>query len=127
MDLNTFGLRRKKKKRFPTLEALKVVSLISGTALSVNRSLKQKLKEQQYLLQKQKKEESEDASPIIAGMIAGIVAGSVFALLFAPESGEKLRERINDFFLTENGHDLKETLEEARKKAQENLGLNGGS
>ena len=110
MDLNTFGLRRKKKKRLPALEALKVVSLISGTALSVNRALKEKLKEQQYLLQKQKKKSNDDASPILAGMIAGLVAGSVFALLFAPESGEKLRERINDFFLNGHRHDLKDTL-----------------
>ena len=127
MDLNSFGFRRKKKRRFPALEALKVVSLISGTALSVNRALKEKIKKQQYLLQRQKKQESEDVSTIVAGLIGGLLAGSILALFFAPESGEKLRERINNFFLTENGHNIQDTLEEARKKAQENTGTNGGS
>lgn len=118
---------RKKKKKFPALEALKTVSLLSSSALAVNRSLKQKIKEQQYLLQKQKKKESDDTAAIIAGLIGGLLAGSIIALLFAPDSGDKLREKISDFFLTENGHDLEDTLDEARQSAQENLGLNGGS
>lgn len=122
----TFSFRKKKKK-FPALEALKTISLLSSSALAVNRSLKEKIKEQQYLLQKQKRKQSDDNGAIIAGLVGGLLAGSIIALLFAPESGEKLREKISDFFLTENGHDLEDTLDEARQSARENLGLNGGS
>ncbi len=118
---------RKKKKKFPALEALKTISLLSSSALAVNRSLKEKIKEQQYLLQNQKKNRSGDTGAIIAGLIGGIVAGSILALLLAPDSGEKLREKINDFFVPENGTDLEKTLDEARQSARENLGPNGGS
>ena len=124
---SSFNFRRKKKKRFPILEALKTIGLISSSALAVNRSLKEKIKEQQYLLQKQHKKESDDSLTILAGLLGGILAGSVVALLFAPESGKQLRDKISEFFVSENGHDLEETLDEARQNARENLGLNGGS
>ena len=124
---SSFNFGRKKKKRFPILEALKTIGLISSSALAVNRSLKEKIKEQQYLLQKQHKKESDDSLTILAGLLGGILAGSVVALLFAPESGKQLRDKISEFFVSENGHDLEETLDEARQNARENLGLNGGS
>jgi hypothetical protein len=123
----TFG--KKKKKKFPSLEALKTISYVTGSALAMNKLLKEKLSEQQYLLSKSKKRKKTDENTLVfAGLIGGLVAGGITALLLAPESGDKLRDRISSFFLTENGHfDLETEMEEARKNAEEKLGMNGNN
>lgn len=123
----TFG--KKKKKKFPSLEALKTISYVTGSALAMNKILKEKLSEQQFLLSKSKKRKKTDENTLVfAGLIGGLVAGGITALLLAPESGDKLRDRISSFFLTENGHfDLETEMEEARKNAEEKLGMNGNN
>lgn len=123
----TFG--KKKKKKFPSLEALKTISYVTGSALAMNKILKEKLSEQQYLLSKSKKRKKTDENTLVfAGLIGGLVAGGITALLLAPESGDKLRDRISSFFLTENGHfDLETEMEEAHKNAEEKLGMNGNN
>lgn len=122
----TFG--KKKKKKFPSLEALKTISYVTGSALAMNKLLKDKLAEQQYLLLKSKKKEkqTDENTLVFAGLVGGLIAGGLVALLFAPESGDKMRDRISSFFLTENGHfDLETEMEEARKNAEAKLGING--
>ncbi|WPP51566.1 YtxH domain-containing protein [Catalinimonas niigatensis] len=126
---NSFTLGRKKKKRFPSLEALKTISFVTGSALAMNKVLKEKILEQQRLLTKTKKKQTADDTPaIIAGFVGGLIAGGVTALLFAPESGGKLRDRVSSFFVSENGDfDLESEMEEARKNAEEKLGMNGNN
>ncbi|MDF9796845.1 hypothetical protein OKW21_002108 [Catalinimonas alkaloidigena] len=122
----TFG--KKKKKKFPSLEALKTISYVTGSALAMNKVLKEKLLEQQHLLLKPKRKQTDDNTAIFAGLAGGLIAGGIMALLLAPESGDKLRDRISSFFLTENGHfDLESEMEEARKHAEEKLGMNGNN
>ncbi|MFP4089241.1 MAG: YtxH domain-containing protein [Cyclobacteriaceae bacterium] len=125
----TFRFGKKKKKNiFPSLEALKNISFITGSALAINRALKEKLHEQQSLLQRQKKKKSDNTGAFVAGFIGGLLTGSIAALLLAPESGEKLRERVNGFFLNDEGEvDLQEILEQAQHKAKAELGLNGNN
>jgi len=124
----SFSFGKKKKKRFPSLEALKTISFVTGSALAMNKMLKEKLLEQQHLLTKTPPKKSDDSSAMIAGFIGGLVAGSITAILLAPESGERLRDRISSFFLTENGHiDLESEMEEARRNAEEKLGINGST
>ncbi|MEK6478921.1 YtxH domain-containing protein [Catalinimonas sp. 4WD22] len=126
---STFTFGKKKKKKFPSLEALKTISYVTGSALAMNKILKEKLSEQQYLISKSKKRKTTDENTLVfAGLIGGLVAGGITALLLAPESGDKLRDRISSFFLTENGHfDLETEMEEARKNAEEKLGMNGNN
>lgn len=120
----TFG--RKKKKKFPSLEALKTISFITGSALAMNKVLKEKILEQQRLLTKPQKSQSDDTAAIIAGFVGGLLAGGITALLLAPESGEKLRDRVSSFFVGEDGDfDLESEMEEARRSAEEKLGMNG--
>jgi hypothetical protein len=120
-----FG-KKKKKSPFPSLEALKTISFVTGSSLAINKALKQKIQEQQRMLLQKKKKESDDASALLGGFIGGIIAGSLVALLLAPESGDKLRERISSFFLTDEGDiSLQEILRDARHKAEAQLGVNG--
>ena len=121
----TFSFRKKKKKQ-PALEILKTLSLISNAALAVNRSLKEKIKEQEYLLIKQKKQPKNDTNYIVAGVIGGLVAIVVAAFFLFPETGDNIKERLSEF-LEEDEPDFEETLTEARQKAKDSLSLNGGS
>jgi len=123
----SFRFRKKKKSRFPSLEALKTISMVTGSALAMNKALKQKLQDQQKMLLSKKQQESNDTAAILAGIVGGLVAGSIVALLFAPESGDRMRDRISGFFLSEEENGFEETLERARRSAKEKLGLNGGS
>lgn len=122
----SFTLGRRKKKKFPSLEALKTISFVTGSALAMNKMLKEKILDQQRLLSKSPKKQSDDTAAIIAGFVGGLIAGGITALLMAPEPGEKLRDRVSSFFVGENGDfDLESEMEEARKNAEEKLGMNG--
>lgn len=125
-DLGFFGKKKKKNKNsllesIKSLESLKVISLITGAALAVNRTLQEQYRQQQLALQKRKQVESDDTALIIAGFVGGALAGAISALLLTPQSGEDLRKRITGYF--ENGNGQHEALENvtqnAKKKASE--------
>lgn len=112
----TFFSRKKKKQKFPSLEALKLVSFVTGTALAVNKALKERLQNQQLDLRRKKEVQSEEVALIIAGFVGGALAGAVSALLFTPESGGELRKRIAHYF--ENGNSPLSNLKGATRKAK---------
>ena len=116
--MSVFETKKKKKKKraLLSLDALKTISFVTGTALAINKAMKDKLQKQQRLFHK-KQEERKDTGVIIAGFVGGIVAGAVTALLLAPESGEDLRHRVGDMLSSGNGHDEDAIIEEARQKA----------
>lgn len=121
MDLSDiFGKKTKKKSALPTLEALKTVSFITGTALALNKALKAKIHEQQKaLFNKQYKQEKkeEEIVMLIAGFIGGLVAGAITALLVAKEPGDEFRQRIIGMF--GNGHDEEAAIKQASQKAED--------
>ncbi len=121
---NSFTLK-KKKRSIPSLEALKAVSLVTGSILAMNKVLKEKVMEQKNILTKSRRKKSTDPAAIIAGFIGGLLAGALTALLFAPEPGEKLRDRVGSFFTDADGElDLEKEMEEARQQAEEKLSIN---
>lgn len=123
-DFNLFG-KKKKKKTFPSLEALKLVSFVTGTALAVNRALKEKVQRQQITLHRKKQAQSEEAALIIAGFVGGALAGAISALLFTPESGEDLRKRITGYFDNGNGYQsVKKATKSAKEKAEQKINGN---
>ena len=112
----------RKKKKSSSLPSLKTMSVITGTALALNKAfneIKEKLPEQRYYVADKKKQERNETGSIIAGFIGGVVAGAITALLLAPESGEDLRHRVSDMVGSGNGYDEDAIIEEARQKAQE--------
>lgn len=124
-DFRFFGKKKKKNKlpyleSFKSLESLKLISLITGAALAVNRTVQERLRQQQLALQKSKQTESDEIALIIAGFVGGALAGAISALLFTPESGEELRKRITGYFENGNGHETVENVTQtAKKKASE--------
>ncbi len=116
-DFKLFG-KKKKKQPFPSLEALKLVSFVTGTALAVNKALREKLKNQQLALHKKKQDQSEEIAIILAGFVGGLLAGSISALLLTPESGQDLRKRIAGYFENGHGHTpVKNVTKKAKKQA----------
>ena len=111
----------KKKKKSSSLPSLKTMSVLTGTALALNKAIKEakeKLPEQRYYIADKKKHERNETGSIIAGFIGGVVAGAITALLLAPESGEDLRHRVSGMVSSGNGYDEDAIIEEARQKAQ---------
>lgn len=118
-DFRLFG-KKKKKKTLPSLESLKLISFITGTALAVNRALKERVRQPQITLKKSKQEESEEIALVVAGFIGGALAGAITALLLTPESGGELRKRITSYFENGNGqHSLENATQGVKKKASE--------
>lgn len=118
-DFRLFG-KKKKKKTLPSLESLKLISFITGTALAVNRALKERVRQPQISLKKSKQEESEETALVVAGFIGGALAGAITALLLTPESGGDLRKRITSYFENGNGQQsLENATQGVKKKASE--------
>ena len=115
--MNILGTRKKKKGGLPSLDTLKTLSFVTGTALALNKAMKDKIEERKYFLTSKKEKRRNEAGAVIAGLIGGIVAGAITALLLAPESGEDLRHRVGDMLGSGNGHDEEAIIEEARQKA----------
>ncbi len=111
-------LRSKRKKKSSNLPSLKTISMVTGTALALNKALKDKLPSQRYFVADMKKQERKETGSIIAGFIGGVVAGAITALLLAPESGEDLRQRVGGMVSSGNGYDEDAIIEEARQKAK---------
>lgn len=111
----------RKKKKNSSLPSLKTMSVITGTALALNKAvkeIKEKLPEQRYYVADKKKQKRDDTGSIVAGFIGGVVAGAITALLLAPESGEDLRHRVSGMVGSGNGYDEDAIIEEARQKAR---------
>ena len=116
--MSILARKKKIKKELPSLDKLKAISFITGAALAVNKAMKDKLKEREFLLTSKKQKKRNEAGAVIAGLIGGIVAGAITALLLAPESGEDLRHRVSGMIGSGNGHDEDAIIEEARQKAE---------
>ena len=117
--MNIFGEKKKKKKgMLSSLDTLKTISVITGTALAVNKAMKEKLEKRTYFVTNKKQQQRKETGAVIAGLVGGIVAGAVTALLLAPESGEDLRQRVSDMLGSGNGYDEDAIIEEARQKAE---------
>ena len=99
------------------MPSLKTISFVTGTLLALNKAMKDKVQEREYLIGK-KKQENNSTGAIIAGLVGGLVAGAITALLLAPESGEDLRHRVSNMMSSGNGHDEDAIIEEARQKAE---------
>lgn len=124
----SFTIGRKKSRKSPSLEALKMISFITGSALAMNKMLKEKILEQQHLLKGTPKKQTDDTGAMIAGFVGGLLAGGITALLLAPESGGKFRDRLSGFFVSENGDfNLENEMEEARRHAEEKLKNGNGN
>ena len=111
------SILNRKKKDEGILPSLKTISFVTGTLLALNKAMKDKLQEREYLIGK-KKQKDNSAGAIIAGLVGGLVAGAITALLLAPESGEDLRHRVSNMMSSGNGHDEDAIIEEARQKAE---------
>lgn len=116
--MNIFGEKKKKKGMLSSLDTLKTISVITGTALAVNKAMKEKLEKRTYFVTNKKQQQRKETGAVIAGLVGGIVAGAVTALLLAPESGEDLRQRVSDMLGSGNGYDEDAIIEEARQKAE---------
>lgn len=112
------SILRKKKKSKSIVPSLKTLSFITGTALALNKAMKDKLEGQKYLLTSKKQKKRNETGAVVAGLIGGIVAGAITALLLAPESGEDLRHRVSGMLNSGNGYDEDAIIEEARQKAE---------
>ncbi len=124
-DFNFFAKKKKKKDLFPSLETLKLVSFITGTALAVNKGLKEKLKNQEFLHRSSKQSQTEEAGLLIAGFVGGAIAGALSALLLTPESGEDLRKRVTSYFDDTNGQKkAKKAVKNAKKNVQKKVNDN---
>lgn len=53
----------------------------------------------------------KDSGKVVAALLAGLAAGAVLGVLFAPEKGTEMREKINES-LADLGDALKERAEE---------------
>lgn len=122
-----FFSKKKKKQKFPSLDALKLISFVTGTtgtALAVRRALEERvknLKHQQIVLQNKKQAQSEETALVIAGFLGGVITGAISALLLTPESGGDLRKRLAGYFENGNGSylNLKRITKKAETKAAE--------
>ena len=119
-----FGFKKKKKKQQITLEAVKAIGIVSSMLMAINSFIKEKLSQQQYSFYKPKKKDNTNTLSILAGLVGGLLAGTLVALLFAPEPGDKLRERISQLFDEEDARTLDNTFADARQNAIKNLNLN---
>ena len=116
--MNFFRKEKKRKGILSSLDTLKTISVITGTALAVNKAMKEKLQNREYFITHKKEQRRNETGAVIAGLVGGIVAGAVTALLLAPESGEDLRHRVSDMLGSGNGYDEDTIIEEARQKAE---------
>ena len=116
--MSILARNKKKTKGLPSLDTLKTLSFVTGTALALNKAMKDKIEERKYFLTSKKEKKRNEAGAVVAGLIGGIVAGAITALLLAPESGQELRQRVSGIVSSGNGHDEEAIIEEARQKAE---------
>ena len=115
--MNILGTRKKRKGGLSSIDKLKTLSFVTGTAIAINKAMKDKLKEREYFITSKKQRKRHETGAVIAGLIGGIVAGAITALLLAPESGEDLRQRVSGMLSSGNGYNEDAIIEEARQKA----------
>lgn len=118
-NFSFFRKKEKKGEKQFNLEAAKIASFLTGTALAINQALKDKTTQQNLLLAKKRKKEAEAAQAnVIAGFVGGALLGAIGALLLTPESGNSLRNRISHYFDDSvNRLNLKEMANSAKKKS----------